>query len=506
MLTRRGLALVLCLALPLAAQDSPKAGGGASAADLRGALAGEIEAYLRSHHAIDQLSGAVLVADRGEVVYRGGFGMANSDWLVPNGPTTKFRLASVTKQFTAMAVLQLVEEGVLDLDAPITTWLRDYPEASGERVTLHHLLNHTSGIPSYTDRPGFMREDAKRRFGVDAFVATYCSEPLEFEPGSRFRYNNSGYFLLGAILEQVTGKTYAEVLEERIFAPLGMHDSGVDDQYRVIPGRAAGYDDILGGRRVAMWIDMTTPGAAGSVYSTVEDLWLWDQALREGTLLDGELAERMLTPGLGDYAYGWEVSEQPPDSGGSRLDPEDASAATPRIAYSHGGGMPGVSTMIWRVPAEERCIVVLGNTMQTNAFAIRRGIEHLLAGRDPGPVRPRGDLEVARTVLAEGHAPALARLRTWPENVQDEYLLPDLAGLSRALLEQERDADARKLTAFLLEAYPDAPLAWDASAYVHRQTGDLATAIAHYGRLLELDPNARGIAELVDELADEAGR
>lgn len=219
----------------------------------------------------------------------------------------------------------------------------------------------------------------------------------------------------------------------------------------------------------------------------------------------------MFTPGLGDYAYGWEVSELPPDSGGSRLDSspvegEDSRAAQPRTVYSHSGGMPGVSTRIWRVPAEERCIVVLGNTMQTNTFEIVRGIEHILAGRDPGPVRPRGDFEVARTALAEGRAPALARLRAWPQDVQNDYLLPDLAGLSRNLLEQERDADAMQLTDLLLEAFPDAPLAWDASAHVHHRTGDLATAIAHYGRLLELDPGADGIADLVSELEAELGR
>lgn len=535
MLTLRGLGLLAALALPFAtnpgsalpATAAPTASeaavrsadpaveapqdaeleSAASTEDLRREVAAQIDALLQAHHAIDQLSGAVLVADRGEVVYRGAVGMANSDWDVPNTPATKFRLASVTKQFTAMAVLLLVDEGKLDLDAAITTYLPDYPAESGDRVTLHHLLNHTSGIPSYTDRPAFMRNEAKERLSVDEFVREYCSDPLEFEPGSEFRYNNSGYFLLGAILEEVTGQTYAQVLAERIFEPLGMHDSGVDDQYRVIPGRAVGYDDILGGRRVALWVEMSTPFAAGAMYSTVDDLWKWDQALRDQTLLQGELARQMVTPGLGDYAYGWEVTERPAETGGSLFAAEatgsDGAAeepATPRTIQYHGGGMPGVSTLIWRVPAEERVIIVLGNTMQTRGSAIQYGITELLAGREPGEVRPRGDFEIARTVLAEGTARALEALATWPQHVQDDYILPDVAGLSRALLDQERGEEAKQLTDFLLEAYPDAPLAWDASAYVHRMTGDLATAIAHYAKLVELDPAADGIRDLIAEL------
>ena len=522
MLILRGLGLFVALALPFATipGSSPSASAAeahsrsagptvkaaqdarpesaASSAELRLELAAKIDDLLQAHHAIDQLSGAVLVADAGEVVYSGAVGMANSDWDVPNTPATKFRLASITKQFTAMAVLLLVDEGKLDLDASITTYLRDYPAASGDRVTLHHLLNHTSGIPSYTDRPGFMRNEAKERMSVAEFVREYCSDPLDFEPGTEFRYNNSGYFLLGAILEEVTGQTYAEVLEERIFAPLGMRDSGVDDQYRVIPGRAVGYDDILGGRRVALWLDMTTPGAAGAMYSTVGDLWKWDQALRAGTLLQGELATRMVTPGLGDYGYGWELEERPADTGGS-LFGEASTEGTRTIEY-HGGGMPGVSTLIWRVPAEERVIIVLGNTMQTSGSAIQYGITELLAGRAPGAVRPRGDFEVAGIVLKEGQDRALEALATWPQHVQDDYLLPDIAGLSRMLLDQGRDAEARQLTDFLLAGYPDAPIAWDASAYVHRMGGDLETAIAHYGRVVELDPEAGGIRDLIAEL------
>jgi CubicO group peptidase (beta-lactamase class C family) len=171
----------------------------------------------------------VLVADGGKVIYKKGFGMANMEWEIPNQTDTKFRIGSVTKQFTATLVLQLTEEGKIKLDGKITDYLPDYRKDTGDKVTIHHLLNHTSGIPSYTGLPGFFQNESRNPYGVKEFVKKFASGDLEFEPGSKFSYNNSGYFLLGAIIEQVTGKPYARVLQERIFDPLGMKDTGYDD-------------------------------------------------------------------------------------------------------------------------------------------------------------------------------------------------------------------------------------------------------------------------------------
>jgi CubicO group peptidase (beta-lactamase class C family) len=493
---------------PTKVQDAAVPAAAAASADERHAqLEARIDALLDQHHALDQFSGAILVADGGRIVYQGARGEADSDWGIANSPATKFRLASVTKQFTAMVVLQLVRDGMLELDAPMTRYLADYPAESGDRVTIRHLLNHTSGIPSYTDRPGYFEQASKMRYGVSEFVAEYCSEPLEFEPGSRYSYNNSGYFLLGAIVERVTGRTYAQVLAERIFEPLGMTDSGVDDQYRVIPGRATGYDDVLGGRRVALWLDMSTPFAAGAVYSTVGDLWKWDRALSAKTLLDGELERAMTTPGLGDYAFGWEVAEVPaaPDvsEGGDARAADGDAAAPARLVHNHSGGMPGVSSLIWREPAGERCIIVLGNTYQTEAFGLRQGVSDILDGREPQPVRARGDLEIARMLLTQGSEVALANLAMWPQNVRDDLMKPDITILGHQMLEQQRYEDAIALGEFLTLAFPDAPEAWDALAQFQRATGDREAALASYRKALELDPGDEALQASVAELAGE---
>ena len=468
-------------------------------------LAATIDAYLAEHHALDQLSGAVLVADAGRVVYRGAFGEAHSDWGIPNTIQTRFRIASVTKQFTAMATLLLVRDGELELDAPITRYLDGYPSDSGDKVTIRHLLRHTSGIPSYTDRPGFMERDAKERLSVEDFVATYCSDPLQFEPGTEFRYSNSGYFLLGAILEYVTGESYARVLQKRIFDPLGMSGSGVDDSSRVLPRRAQGYDDILGGRSVARWIDMSSPGAAGAMYSTVVDLLTWSCALSEGRLLDGDLAREMIVPGLAGYAFGWEIQELPGETGGS-LTAGRPPGDRPRVAHFHTGGMPGVSSMIWRVPAEERCIVILGNTIQTATRRIRKGVSEILAGRDPGRVRARGDFEIARTVLEGGQERALEDLAKWPENVRENYIKRDVISISHSLLDQARVDEALRLTEFLTIAYDGDPHAYDAHAFALRRAGRLRESITYYEKVLEADPEADSMRSLIEHLEAEIAR
>src|SRR5688572_67803 len=238
-----------------------------------------VDALLASYHDAGIFNGTALVSDNGKVLLKKGYGFADFEWKIPNTPDTKFRIGSLTKQFTATVVMQLVEEGKLSLDATLSSVLPYYRKDTGSKITVHHLLTHTSGIPSYTGLPNFMRDVSRNPYGVREFVEKYCSGDLEFEPGSRFLYNNSGYFLLGAIIEAVTQKPYAQVVRERVFAPLGMAGSGYDLSGPILEKRARGYESGPAGVRNADYLDMLLPYAAGSLYSTVEDLYIWDQAL-----------------------------------------------------------------------------------------------------------------------------------------------------------------------------------------------------------------------------------
>src|SRR5947207_15030960 len=203
--------------------------------------AAKIEQLMSLYDKYGQCTGGVLVAANSRVISKKGLGLANMEWNIPNTPGTKFRLGSITKQFTATLVLQLVDQGKIKLDGKLSDYLPDYRKDTGAKVTIHNLLSHTSGVPSYTSLPGFFQNVSRNPFAVNDFIKTYASGDLEFEPGTKFVYSNSGYFLLGAIIEKVTGKPYEQVLRENIFDPVGMKNSGYDHWQTILNKRAIGY-------------------------------------------------------------------------------------------------------------------------------------------------------------------------------------------------------------------------------------------------------------------------
>jgi len=242
---------------------------------------------------------------------------------------------------------------------------------------IHQLLNHTSGIPSYTGLPNFLQEVSRNPFSVSDFVKKFASGDLEFEPATKWNYTNSGYFLLGAIVERVTGKPYEQVLKERIFDPVGMKSTGYDHHETILPKRAAGYEKRPGGFVNAPYLDMALPYAAGSLYSTVEDLYLWDQALYTEKLLSPQLKELMYKPGMSNYAYGWVVRKAP-------LGAQDE----PVTIIEHRDGINGFNTLISRMPESKNLIVLLNNTGGTKLGEMFQKIAGILFGEPyKAPVR-----------------------------------------------------------------------------------------------------------------------
>lgn len=264
----------------------------------------KIDDLIGKYYEYKQFNGTVLVAEQGKVLFKKGYGDANKEWDIPNTPETKFRLGSITKQFTATIILQLAEQEKLRLDGKITDYLEDYPKATGDKITISHLLSHTSGIPGYTELPNFGKDLSRNPFTPKEFIKVFCDLPLQFEPGTKFTYSNSGYFLLGVIIEQLTSKPYAQVVDENIFRPLGMKNSGYDMPGPVIAKRAAGYQKQGSGFVNAAYLDMTVPYSAGSLYSTVEDLYVWDQALYGTKVLSERSKAAMFQPRISAGAMG----------------------------------------------------------------------------------------------------------------------------------------------------------------------------------------------------------
>ena len=477
----RILALLITTAWLIAAQTS------AVAQD----KAAKIDELMRTYNSYRQFNGAVLVAENGKVIFKKGYGLANMEWNIPVESDTKFRLGSITKQFTSMLIMQLVQEGKVKLDGKLTDYLPDYRKDTGDRVTIHQLLNHTSGIPSYTGLPNFFQDISRNPYSVSDFVKKYTSGDLEFEPGSKFSYNNSGYFLLGAIIERITGKPYEQVLRERIFDPLGMKNSGYDLHAPIMAKRAAGYERRPAGFINAPYLDMSLPYAAGSLYSTVEDLYLWDQALYTDKLLSPQLKELLYKPGLNNYAYGWAVRKAP-------LGVQDA----PVTIIEHGGGINGFNTLITRMPDSKNLIVLLNNTGGTKLVEMSQKIAAILFGKPyKEPVRDIAEA-LMKVVVEKGVQAAIAQYHELKATQKDAYDFsePQLNGLGYQLMQMKRVKDAIEIFKLNVEMYPKGFNTYDSLAEAYLENGDKQLAIQNYKKSLELNPKNTAAAEKLKKL------
>ena len=296
----------------------------------------------------DKTGATILVAKGDEVLYKKGFGMANLELKVPMQPEMVMEIGSITKQFTAAAILMLMEEGKLSLDDDITKFISDYP-THGHTITIHHLLTHTSGIKSYTSMQEWTTQ-WRKDFAPMELIDLFKNQPMDFAPGEQWSYNNSGYFLLGYIIEKASGMKYAEFIDQRIFRPLNMKNSYYGSMRKLIPNRAEGYqtegEEILN----AEYLSLTQPYAAGSLMSTVEDLYTWNRAVMSGKVISKEslaLAHTDYPLNNGEktnYGYGWGFN----DINGSRT-------------IEHSGGIFGYISNGIYLPDEDIYVVILTN-------------------------------------------------------------------------------------------------------------------------------------------------
>jgi CubicO group peptidase (beta-lactamase class C family) len=299
----------------------------------------------------------------GEVLLSKGYGLANREWEIPNTPDTKFRIGSLTKQFTAMAILLLQERGLLTVEDPICMYFEECPEA-WEDITIHHLLTHTSGITDFTAFSDYARWSMMPSTPENT-IQRFINEPLDFAPGEEWSYSSSGYIILGYILREVSGDRYSTFLRENIFEPLGMENTGLDSNTRVIEHRADGYAAEFR----ADYIDMSIPFAAGGLYSTIEDLYLWDQALYSGQVVSEESWEAMMqsrvaAEAIGEgfyYAYGLIVSE---------------SSESPVVG--HAGGINGFRCAMRHFPEDNTTIIILSNDQRSSPATLADVIAGIL--------------------------------------------------------------------------------------------------------------------------------
>lgn len=454
-----------------------------------------IDSLLSKFSRYGKFNGSVLVAEKGEVVFKKGYGWANMEWNIPNQPDTKHRLASVTKQFTAMLVVQLAAAEKLDLHAPISTYLPDYPKEQANRITIHHLLTHRSGIPNYTWFSNY-REVMPRHNSPDALTRLFADSALLFPPGERFSYSNSGYVLLGVIVEKITGLTFADALRENIFNPLGMDNTGCEIHSAIVKNRSSGYYPMGLSIQHAAYIEMSTPFSAGAIYSTVEDLFLWDQALYGDQLLPDEwkklLFENYGSDGPRYYGYGWEMDIM-----------AVGSSNVVKNTIGHSGGINGYTSSIIRIPEDSILVVILNNTGGTPLNEMTKAITGILYDQPYYEPKPSLAYALLSVIKDEGLEKGLEFYSRTHLQLEYELLEEEMNLAGYDLLEAGEIHSAAEVFKRNIEKNPHSFNAYDSYGEALLLLGDTVNAVANYQKSIELNPGNNNGIRVLEEFGVE---
>jgi CubicO group peptidase (beta-lactamase class C family) len=335
----------------------------------------QVDAYVKPYLDLGGFNGCILIAKGGPVLLSRCYGMANYELSVPNTPRTKFHLASVSKTFTAAAIMILQEHGLLNVRDPLAKFIPDYP--NGDRISLQHLLTNTSGIPNVNNFPEYATQ-SKFPHTPAELVAMFKQKPLDFEPGTKgYTESNSNYNLLAFIIEKLSGQNYGEFLQQNIFLPLGLHDTAHDgDASALVPNKASGYVPAgLTDLENAPYLDWSIKTGNGSIYSTIEDLYRWDRALYTEKVLKKNSLTQMFKE-----EYGW--------FSGKRLN---------RNVVRMNGRSPGFNSDLQRYIDDDVCIVVLANNYVPTASVIANDLAKIVFGEPyetpkfvkPAPLDPK---------------------------------------------------------------------------------------------------------------------
>ena len=434
--------------------------------------------YMDNAVKFDHFSGAVLIARDGKPIFSKAYGMANYELSVPNNVNTKFRIGSVSKQFTATAIMQLQERGKLNINDSICQHLDDCPN-TWKPITIKNLLNHTSGIVNFTRLPEASGNFLLLPHTHSEIVNIFRNIPLESKPGEEYNYNNSGYYLLGLIIEKVSGSTYAEYLRKNIFAPLGMNDTDFDDQQAIIKNRASGYylgkDYVF---RNADYTNMQILFSMGGAHSTVNDLLLWEQSFATDKLLRAATREEMLTPGKGNYGYGWWI---------------DKLGDCDRMY--HDGGITSFSASLQRLPDARLTVIAISNRGDDGGIRVAYDVVGKICGV-PATIR------AIQPELMSLNAEKLLKII---KNAKSNFPIFDIQErkveeMGNYLMLTKQKKQAVEVFKLNVSLYPKSANAYFKLAMAYEAVGDKALAAKNFKLCLELDPTNKTAQEHLEKL------
>lgn len=368
-----------------------------------------MDQIVRSYASDKTFMGTVLVAHGPEILFSKGYGSANVEWDIPNKPSTKFRVGSITKQFTAASILLLAERGLLKVDDLLKDHLAGVSK-HWDRITIRHLLTHTSGIPNFIKSPEYPSQQPFS-LTVEEVVALFANKPLDFAPGEKWNYSDSGYIVLGHLIEKLSRSTYKTFLHENIFKPLGMNDSGYESNETILPQMASGYvysDDLTN----APFSHVSLLFAAAGLYSTTIDLLRWEQSLFGGKVLAPASLELMCTPNKNNYACGLWVH-----------------ASAGHKVIEHGGGIAGFNSLLSYYPDNDLTIAVLANVNGQDAYEVSGKLASVAHGEQVQLISERKEVAVSRDDLtAYAGVYQLAPGVNFNVTVEESQLMVQLSG------------------------------------------------------------------------------
>lgn len=457
----------------------------------------KIDRLMTTYNRLGQFNGTILVAENGKIIYNKGFGLANMQWKIANRPDTKFLLASVSKQFTAMLVLQLVDKGLVSFNGKISDYLQYYPKQSGDKITILHLLTHTSGIPDITNLPDFDQKYSYQHFTAKEFLTLFDSLPLDFQPGTEFNYSNCGYSVLAAIIEAVTNKSYGQVLKENITMPLGMKNTGYSSNKVVVNKYANGYQwAALDGYINAAYFDNSISIGAGGIYSTVDDMYLWDQALYTNKLVSDSLKQKMFTPYKNNYGYGFSIRKW-----------ENPNTKDSLTFIEHGGANAGFNTLIFRSVKDKNLILLLTNTNDAKLGFIKNRIRSILYDRPYDLPEQEIKNIVAETLRNKGMDSAKAKYREFLKTKLNDYgeeeFVYEFSQLGYSLVLSDHLNEAIEIYELNAESFPSSAKAFDDLGEAYMVKGEKDLAIKYYNKSYELDNSNERVKQMLDKLKSQ---
>jgi CubicO group peptidase (beta-lactamase class C family) len=445
-------------------------------------LAERVDEYMQASVRNAHFSGTILIARDGVPLVSRAYGMSNYELRTPNTTATVYQLASLSKQFTATLIMQLQEQGRLKVSDPVCKFVASCPEA-WKPITLRHLLTHTAGVPGFTRLPNWDEELGHRTYTRGTLLALFRDLPLEFTPGEKYRYSNSGYALLGMVIERVTGRGYGDVLRTSITEPLGMTHTIFHEGRVLVEQRASGYYSLGTTFINATHESSTTDIGAAGILSTTTDLLRWDQALYSDRLLSKASRDEVFTPVLNGYGYGWQTGES---LGRARVD--------------HSGSQTGFSTYMVRFPNDRLTVIVLSNSDRASGAGTGMALARIAFGEPYAlPALPLRD-RLYDAIVARGVVATIAELkeirRTEPTRPLEETLLD----LGYDLLEARRLSDAIAIFEHNIGLHPRAAYSYDGLADAALAVDDIALAKRHFETSLRIDPANRYAIDALQRL------